>query len=193
MNTCTLDRVTFEIVPDESPINPRDGDNLGTMVCWHRRYVLGDAHDYRTPAAFAYEITPDNALLLPLYLLDHSGLAIRTSASSFRASDPAGWDWGQVGYIFVMKAAIREMHGVQRISNRLHNRVLDCLRGEVQAYDQYLRGDVYGYILTDRITGEVLDSCWGFYGDNPHTNGMAEHLPDEYRDAILAYFNQHAA
>lgn len=27
---------------DQDPINPREYDNLGTMVCWHPRYNLGD-------------------------------------------------------------------------------------------------------------------------------------------------------
>ena len=46
------------------------------------------------------------------------------------------------------------------------------LRGEVEAFDQYLRGDVYGVIVQrvkrdedgDEVDTEELDSCWGFYG-----------------------------
>ena len=34
---------------------------------------------------------------------------------------------------------------------------------EVKTYDQYLTGDVWGYIIEDD-SGEVLDSCWGFFG-----------------------------
>ena len=33
---------TITIMPDADPPNPRDDDNLGTMVCWHRCYRLGD-------------------------------------------------------------------------------------------------------------------------------------------------------
>lgn len=33
----------LEIIQDENPSNPRtEWDNLGTMVCWHNRYHLGD-------------------------------------------------------------------------------------------------------------------------------------------------------
>lgn len=33
---------------EDSWFNPRvDHDNLGTIVCWHRRYDLGDRHSYR--------------------------------------------------------------------------------------------------------------------------------------------------
>ena len=38
-------------------------------------------------------------LILPLYLMDHSGLSIRTSSELFRMCDSAGWDWGCVGFI----------------------------------------------------------------------------------------------
>ena len=73
------------------------GSPLGTMVCWHRRYALGDAHHYSDPQAFSREVTARTAVILPLYLFDHSGLTISTSSGAFRACDPAGWDWGQVG------------------------------------------------------------------------------------------------
>lgn len=38
------------------------------------------------------------------------------------------------------------------------------LKSEVETYDQYLTGDVYGYVIEDK-EGEELDSCWGFYGE----------------------------
>ena len=53
MGTITLDCVTFDISPDEMADSPRSWDNLGTMVCWHRRYQLGDKHTYATPQAFS--------------------------------------------------------------------------------------------------------------------------------------------
>ena len=39
------------------------------------------------------------------------------------------------------------------------------LRGEVKVYDQYLQGDVYGYVIED-ADGEEIDSSWGYYGDD---------------------------
>ena len=36
------DDVRLSIYLDESPESPREWDNLGTMVCAHRRYSLGD-------------------------------------------------------------------------------------------------------------------------------------------------------
>lgn len=192
MRTITLDQVTLDIIRDESPESPREWDNLGSMACWHRRYRLGDRHNYRDSRAFADAVNR-NAVILPLYLFDHSGLTISTSNASFRTCDPSGWDWGQVGFIYVPYANIRQTFGVQRISRHLRARVEDMLCAEVQVYNQYLQGEVYGFTLTDRHTGETIDSCWGFYGGDPQTNGMADHLPPEHRDEILAQCGQYAA
>ena len=36
------EKVVLSIYFDSCPTNPREWDNLGTMVCGHRRYDLGD-------------------------------------------------------------------------------------------------------------------------------------------------------
>ena len=37
----------LQIMLDDEPMNPRtDWDNFGHMVCWHRRYNLGDEHRF---------------------------------------------------------------------------------------------------------------------------------------------------
>lgn len=41
---------------DTYPENPRDWDNEAAMVCWHRRYNLGDQHDYKSPDAFVWTL-----------------------------------------------------------------------------------------------------------------------------------------
>jgi len=44
--------ILLRIVDDEAPINPRDRDNIGVMVCWHKRDSLGDKHNYSGPQDF---------------------------------------------------------------------------------------------------------------------------------------------
>jgi hypothetical protein len=154
------------------------------MACWHRRYALGDRHDYPDPRAFSRAIHPGNAVLLPLYLLDHAGLTLGTDPAPFRACDPAGWDWGQVGYIYVTKTAVRREFDACLVSPGLRRRVEACLHSEVATYARYLRGEVFGFVLSDRDTGEERDACWGFYGDDPLANGMADSLPADVVDAL---------
>jgi len=163
---------TIEIYPDLDPTNPRDWDNLGTMVCFHPRYELGDPHNY-TPEELIALIKSGDYLCLPLYLFDHSGLAMSTDANRFAVWDSAGWDWGQVGYIIVSKEKIRKEYNCKRITRKIREKVLNALRAEVQAYDAFLRGEVYGYTIIDPH-GEPIDSCWGFLGD-PEESGLLDY------------------
>lgn len=40
---------TIKLVADESPESPKEWCNVGTMVCWHRRYTLGDEQPKDSP------------------------------------------------------------------------------------------------------------------------------------------------
>lgn len=173
---------TLRIYPDESPENPRRWDNLCTMVCFHGRYELGDKdkHEYRSADFNGWdelkaqiEKDHDPAVILPLYLFDHSGITISTSPFS------CPWDSGQVGFIFVSKERVRKEYNCHRIGKRILEKVQRVVKCEVEQYDQYLIGDVYGYILKD-ANGEHLDSCWGFYGNNHRENGMVDQLEPQF-------------
>ena len=51
----------LKISLDEDAPDPRkDYDNLGSMVCWHRHYRLGDAHSYKDPGDFLQELVEKN-------------------------------------------------------------------------------------------------------------------------------------
>jgi hypothetical protein len=63
-------------------------------------------------------------------------------------------------------------YGGKIVTQKLKDRVTEYLKGDVETYDQYLRGDVYGYRVFKVETCELgceheeeLDSCWGFYGE----------------------------
>lgn len=175
--------VTVEIHQDEDPMNPRrEWDNLGTMVCWHRRYNLGDRQikdgEYASPEAILADIESQEgelAVVLPLYLYDHSGITMSTSTAMFSAIDRDRWDWGQVGFIYVSKAKVREEYGARGTDKDVAERATGCLVGEVATYDQFLTGDCYGYVV--KKDGEFLDSCWGFLGhsdEDPYGSALLE-------------------
>ena len=113
-----------------------------------------------------------NYIVLPLYLYDHSGISMRTGAFGCR------WDSGQVGWIICDKETIeREFNGDWDLAEK-------CLIAEVETYDQYLTGNVYGFIVEERDEDddsdwEHVDSCRGFYGSDVRKNGMAGHLGKE--------------
>src|SRR5574343_1600293 len=182
---------------DQDPFNPRtDYDHAGTMVCWHRRYGLGeeqprldpdgwaksfasgllreqgrkggnfwewDSEDEDKVMAHVWAIIRKHAVILPLYLYDHSGLSISTGAFG----DP--WDSGHVGYIYMTRATVvKEFGAFGEVEREQAKKLLKC---EVEEYDQYLTGDVWGVIIEERDPVEEdedawteVDSCWGFYG-----------------------------
>lgn len=165
---------------DTNPENPRTSwDNLGTMVCFHNRYDLGDKHEYNSndynswKELFKAIDKKENAcIILPLYLYDHSGITMKTSSFNDR------WDSGQVGFIFVSKEKVRKEYSVKRVSKKLAEKVAQVLEGEVETYDKYLTGEVYGYEVLDE-DDEVVDSCWGYYDEDDCMNEGVACVPEE--------------
>jgi hypothetical protein len=123
------------------------------MVCWHRRYNLGDEQNSNPVRDMV------QSLYLPLFLYDHSGITMKTTPFSCQ------WDSSHVGWIYVTKENIRKEYGIKKITKKVKEMVYRILISEVEEYDQYLNGEVYGFIITDDETGEEIDSCWGFYGE----------------------------
>ena len=75
-------------------------------------------------------------LMLPLYLYDHSGITMNTTGFS------CPWDSGQVGWIYASKEnALREFGG-KSFTAATRKKAEDCMRGEVECYDSYLRGEL---------------------------------------------------
>jgi hypothetical protein len=52
INTIKYKGCTIEISQDEDATSPRENCNVGTMVCWHRRYKLGDEQPKEDPSAY---------------------------------------------------------------------------------------------------------------------------------------------
>ena len=121
------------------------------------------------------------AICLPLFLYDHSGITISTSESY----PDKNWDAGQVGFIIATKAAIRECYSIKHVTKKYIEKAKEILLGEIKVYDQYLRGDVYGFMI-ETPDGEHINSCWGFYGDDFENNGMADNMGNEYNDLLKA-------
>ena len=156
--------VTVKIYQDDSSMSPREWDNLGTMVCFHRDYNLGDTGHGFTPDTLRDKLKEPGIIWSSLYLYDHSGISISCGAPSLVKDsnhypfDPGGWDTSLIGAIFCDTETIKREYGD---APDAQERVLNCLRGEVKVYNQYLTGDVYGYMIED-AAGKHLDSCWGF-------------------------------
>ncbi len=181
-----VDGLTVRIEPDPDPCNPRKYcDSLGTMVCWHRRYTLGDEQPKETAVEWWWHkmqemhpnvlesISAQNIMQwkekhyceMRLYLMDHSGLSMSTGSFGCR------WDSGPVGFICVSLEKARKEYGLENWTDiyeptglTLYQQCEKMLVAEVEVYDKWLTHDVWGYVIEDK-DGNELGSCWGFYGD----------------------------
>ncbi|MCK4237452.1 MAG: hypothetical protein KAX38_10065, partial [Candidatus Krumholzibacteria bacterium] len=93
---------TIRIDYMEDSESPREWDNLGIMICFHRRYDLGDEHELDTEDYANWDSMRDHiikeldaAIVLPLYLLDHGGITMSTTPFS------CPWDSGQIGWTYI--------------------------------------------------------------------------------------------
>ena len=158
----------LKIYNDDDPQNPRtEWDNFGHMIAFHRRYTLGDeGHgidigDFDGWDALEKYLIKEKeaAIILPLYLFDHSGITINTTGFS------CPWDSGQVGFTYVTRQEILDNWQEKRLTKDLKEKARSLLVAEVQNFDDYLTGNVYGYILEDENGNEIW-SCWGYSGDS---------------------------
>lgn len=162
---------SIQLVTDEDPPNPREFSDLGTMVCSHRYYTLGDEQAENVDV----ERLTEGAIVIPVYMYDHSGITISTN----RFSCP--WDSGQVGVIFCkLETAIKAFNlpagsTWQSVCSDQQGEVSDlstaarqAMESEVEQYNDYLNNNVVGYIT--RSLGEngdeQIESVWGFYPDH---------------------------
>jgi hypothetical protein len=179
-----MKKYELKIEHDDDPMNPRtEWDNLGTMICFHKGYNLGDKTEYKSSDYESWEELKDaiienegEVIILPLYLYDHSGITISTSPFSCR------WDSGQIGYIFVSKDKIKK-EGMDE------TKVEEYLKGEVTTYDQYLTGEVYRYAIYEIETCSLghthknyVEGCGGYYGEDEcreEAESVLRHLEKE--------------
>lgn len=207
---------------DDYAEDPRFWDNLCTMVCWHSHYRLGDKHSFESSDEFMQhlyldvtgkhwcddhesddwqdvykELKETNLVLIKqINLYDHSGLTVSTS-NGYPYNDR--WDAGCVGFIYVTKKTLfKECCDITE--ENWKERGDTYLEGEMETYDQYLRGECYRYTLEEKVhyrneticphCGEVInvdeyddyeevDSCCGFYGYCLEENGILDNIVGE--------------
>lgn len=166
--TFEVDGLRVSLHSDDDPESPREWDNCAVLACEHRHYNLGDGTLAdaigRTPDEFKslrhleryLTLAHGAVVVVPLYLYDHSGISMSTGSFIGRAQH-AEWDSGMVGIAWITRDVCeREFNGDVEAARK-------CLEGEVETYDQYLTGDVWGYVV-ETPAGDHLDSLWGIYG-----------------------------
>jgi len=176
------------IYQDAYPPSPREWDNLGTIVCWHRRYTLGNPHEFPAPYDFTRAMKGIPMICYDIHIYDHSGIVLGLDGDQYPFNDR--WDAGWVCYMYATYERIREDQGCKYVTRRVRDKVDGIFRAELEEYNKYLSGDVYGYRLVKSYScptcgqevEEEVDSCWGFSGTEWKENGLVDQLASEYRD-----------
>jgi hypothetical protein len=144
----------YRIELDSDPQSPSDyADTSLFLVANHRQCYIPEPGEKRIPET-AEELVRKYRKTHWIFALEayiHSGvrLALVTDNAPF---PDRRWDVSQLGYVFAAKAEWRLCKSARKAA-----------RDKVAEWNQYLSGDVWGYIIEDE-TGEQVDSCWGFYG-----------------------------
>lgn len=171
--------VFLRIEQDLDPVNPRieyDG-NLSHIICWHRNYQIGDNHSYNSIYSLEEYLKAERAagndyFMKPVYMLDHSNITLSTMPFSNH------YDSGLIGFAFVFKNDMVDAGIIQKNDDVWRKKASAVIDSEIDEYNQYLEGDVYGYTELEYFRGnwKETDSCWGFFGDDPRKNGMLDSI-----------------
>lgn len=119
-----------------------------------------------------------NIVLLPVYAYIHSGVSLKVG--SFQGLLPQGhaeFDSGQIGYIYVTKDKILKDFNVKKITKKIREEAVNCLISEIETFNQYLEGDIYGYNIKS-----INEACRGYYG--------YDYCLQEAKDVVDCYLKQ---
>jgi len=159
----------LEIFQDPDPFNPRENDNLGKIEMYHRHYTFPHEGGFKdNPDGLIEHLnSKEVAVKLPIFAYEHGMITISTG-NQYPFNDR--WDAGQIGYIYATFEDIKKNWIKKRVSKKMIEQTTEILNSEIEEYDQYLRGEVYGFVLSKLVKcdhgdehKEHLDSCWGFY------------------------------
>lgn len=160
----------LEVFADDGGFNPREDDNLSTIVCAHGRYSLGDEQAENIELYESWDEWLENEVLkpnggadevvfLPVYMYDHSGITINTVGFTCR------WDSGQLGYIYCTKERFRKETGWKEdelFSKDIHRTPVVGEHVKVKGYEDrgsYCGG--FGKVVSYNGTDYTVDFDWG--------------------------------
>lgn len=149
--------MSIKIYFDESAESPASWDNPDAFLCSDYRDLRVNsesifAADCRD-AINADEWTLNGFHIFPVCIYDHSGIALVLGVMHGRNFSN--------GRAFVC-VKHNDASSAERIA-----------KGVVEEWNMYLSGHVYGFVAEDE-DGEMIESCWGFYGDSGIEQAISE-------------------
>lgn len=149
--------MSIEIYYDEDAESPASWGDSNAFLCSDYRDLRVNSESISAAdcrdAIEADRWTLNGFHIFPVRIYDHSGIALGLGVMH-------GWDFSN-GRAFVC-VKHNDASSAERIA-----------KGVVETWNMYLSGHVYGFKAKDE-NGELLDSCWGFYGDSGIEQAISE-------------------
>ena len=184
-----------ELVYDQHATNPRECDNLGTILIAPNKAHWIASHDGVVDTSIPFGNSPyehwenlrnkqlnlkksDIAIAYPITKYEHGAISLSLGYTQ-------GWDYGIVGFVYVTKETLRKEYGVKRITKSIIECTGNRLQDELDMLTSWLNGKCYGwqikeYALTDDgLDWEevgVLDSCWEYFDKEQALDDMKDAL-----------------
>lgn len=154
-------RLKAVIEYDEDCEAPYADDDGVRIVILHRKYSNPSKECGTTPDEVQAwcEENAGEWFIAPLWMYEHSGVALRAGASNPFSCQ---WDSGGVGIV----ALKRSEWGRQELAEpEREAALLDYAKGVAEIYGRWMNGECYGYSIVDpRDASYDGDSCWGYVG-----------------------------
>lgn len=184
MHSIRVGDYTLDLWWDQDTQNPReDGCNLGTLYAEHRNYKFGEKNfdDWE-------EDKCKMAVSLPVYMYEHSGIALGTTPFSCM------WDSGQLGWIGVTREKLLEEYpSWKRLTQKRLDQVKEYLENEIKVYGAYVAGEGWGWTLRNEAEDEELDSCGGFLGGVDAMEQYLEYWKKDLGEEVIEEMLEEAA
>ncbi len=168
----------------ESPREYNKCSNIGKMVCFHKKYSVGDEHNFESPADFDTWVAKNHdeiACILPIYMLDHTDLAFSTTPFNDK------FDSGQVGYIYCTRDGVE----IQGYDADDIERLQELLEEEVEEYSNWQENipPYYSFDITDEDDNRIESmGVFALYSYEDMIKEMKERSENKYNflfDALL--------
>lgn len=124
------------------------------------------------------------AVVLPIYVYNHSGISISTSSNKYRMFDGAGWDWGISGMIYADESTIKKEYGGDKVTDEMRTKAIEVLNGEIKTLNMYFQDEVYWFSVKEY--DEMVDSCGGIFAEDLEElkKELKSMVNDDFKDLV---------
>lgn len=147
----TVEEPRLKIQYDTDTESPREWSNLGYFITETRNYHSAeDTNDHirLLKRDIPCEIGDKVLAIYPVYKYEHGGV-------SYHLGTAKGFDYSNCGFYIVTDKTVKELGTSKKDFKKV-------IENEINTYNKYVNGEVYGFILYDK-KGEIEDSSWGYY------------------------------